>query len=674
MPRKDPAAPRKTRNGPKPDAEQAAPEKLSRGAMLRYTLTAGIIWLVLAGGLVFSHWIAELPDIAGLMASPSSRDVTLFDAHGRLIGRRGLTQGDFVKVGELPAHVGDAFIAIEDRRFRHHFGVDPIGMVRALVVNVGAGSLVQGGSTITQQLAKNLFLAPERRMTRKIQEALLALWLESRYSKDEILTLYLNRVYFGAGVYGVEAASERFFAKRASAMTLSEAAILAGSVKAPSRYNPGADPDAAVTRSHVVLQAMFNGGFIDETTFKQAAATRVKIARGAATPGAGYFIDYALGQLDGFTGETSERLIVDTTLDLDMQTAAERAVSTGLGRDGPLLDASQGALVSMTMDGAVRALVGGRSYAASHFNRATEALRQPGSSFKAFVFLTALERGHKPTDVMSDGPVTIGNWRPENYEGESEGTITLARALAISSNSISVQLTREAGAAAVARTARRVGITSKLHAVPALALGTSEVTPLEMTAGYTAFANGGTGVLPYTIVRIRTASGKILYERKGSGVGRVMSEANAATMTRMFEDTVTFGTGKAARLDDRETAGKTGTSQDYRDAWFIGYTADFTTAVWIGNDDNQPMHKAKGGMPATGGGLPARIFKDFMTVAERNLAPRPLFAESPQIASSDDVVLTPDAIPETAPQQQAASDQKHDKILDVFQNVLDSLF
>ncbi len=568
-----------------------------------------------------------------------------------------------MKAGELPAHVTNAFIAIEDRRFRYHVGIDPIGTVRALAVNMTSGGLVQGGSTITQQLAKNLFLKPERTMKRKVQEALLALWLESKYSKDEILTLYLNRVYFGGGVFGIEAASEHFFNKPAPKLTLAEAAILAGSVKAPSRYNPAADPDAAFGRSHVVLQAMADSGMIDEAQRKQATATRVKIEHGEATPGSGYFIDYALSQLAGFVGETQERLIVDTTLDLDLQTDAERSMIDGLGKDGPKLDASQGSLVSMTLDGGVRAMVGGRSYAQSPYNRATKALRQPGSSFKAYIFLTALEHGHKPTDEFNDGPVAIGNWHPGNFEGEVEGTVTMARALAISSNSVAVQLTREVGPAAVARTAHRLGITSTLHAVPALALGTSEVTPLEMATGYSTFANGGEGVLPYSILRVRTASGKILYQRKGSGVGRVMSAENAATMTHMFEGVVTSGTGTAARLADRGSAGKTGTSQDYRDAWFIGFTADYVCAVWIGNDDNTPMNKA------TGGGLPARIWKGYMDAAEKDLPARPLITDSPAEMAAAEISAqapTPAGVP--------APPGKKDNILDVFQNVLDSIF
>ncbi len=677
MPRKDPsyrkdpgrAPPEGKHEGrskglPRGDAKDKGGGTPPRRSMLRYTLAAAAVWLVLAGGLIVSHWIAELPDIAGLLVAPSKRDVTLLDIHDRVIARRGLTQGEFIAAAELPPYVTNAFIAVEDRRFRNHFGLDPVGTLRALIINTLQGGFVQGGSTITQQLAKNLLARPERTLKRKFQEALLALWLESRYTKDEILTLYLNRVYFGAGVFGIEAAAERFFGKTASDLSLKEAAILAGSLKAPSRYNPANDLDAASARAQVVLQAMLDAGFIDDAARGQANATRSKIVRNLATPGSGYFVDYALAQLSGFIGEdTGERLYVETTFDLGLQSAAEKAVTNGLNLDGEELNVKQGALVTMTLDGGVRALVGGRSYTASPFNRASEALRQPGSAFKAFVFLTALERGHSPNESMVDEPVQIGKWKPGNYEGRYEGSITMARALARSSNSVAVQLTREAGPAAVAKTAHRLGINSTLHAVPALALGTSEVTPLELTGAYTAIANGGEGVIPYSIMRVKTASGRVLYERQGSGIGRVVSERNAATMTEMMEGTLVSGTGRAGHLEDRPSAGKTGTSQDYRDAWFIGFTADYVCGVWIGNDDNMPMNKA------TGGGLPARIFKAFMSVAEADLPSRPLAAHDVEIASAEEtpVIESVDDGAETA----AKND---DGILDIFENVLDSLF
>ena len=646
-------------------AAQTEPDRAAGPSARRFRLRAVLIvaaaWLVFAGGILFFHWFSELPNTANLLAYEPGNDITVLDAKGRMIARRGLTQGAEVAVGELPPYVGNAFIAVEDRRFRYHFGIDPMGLARAAYADLKEGAFVQGGSTLTQQLAKNLFLKPDRTLERKIEEAILAVYLELRYSKDEILTLYLNRVYFGAGVYGIGAASERFFAKPARQLTLTEAAILAGSVKAPSRYNPEASPDAALARASLVLQAMEDSGFIDARARRAAAATRPKIAHSFATPGAGYFVDYVVSQVSSFVGKPKERLIVETTLDLGLQDAAEKAVDRGLAKDGVKLAATQGALVAMTLDGGLRAFVGGRSYDDSPFNRAADAKRQPGSAFKPFVYLAALEYGHRPDDEVFDGPVRIGKWRPGNYEGEYEGRITLAHALAHSSNSAAVQLTNEVGAANVVRVAHRLGVSGELHAVPSLALGTSEVTPLELTAGYAAFANGGTGIIPYAIVRIRTVSGKVLYKRREPGLGRVMSPEANAEMTEMMTGTVLDGTGRAAALKDRPVAGKTGTSQDYRDAWFVGFSADYVTGVWIGNDGGAPMKKA------TGGGLPARIFKGFMEDAERELPARPLVGtrllaaeETPSVAADEN--------------GEESSPRSDNDVLSAFEDLLNKLF
>ena len=629
----------------------------------RIALIIAAVWVLFAGGIVFSHWLSDLPDTRNLLAYEPGNDISVLDAKGRMIARRGLTSGEKVAMGELPAYVGNAFIAVEDRRFRYHFGIDPMGLMRAAYADLTQGAFVQGGSTLTQQLAKNLFLKPDRTFSRKMEEAILAVYLETRYSKDQILNQYLNRVYFGAGVYGLGAASERFFAKPARELALTEAAILAGSVKAPSRYNPEASPDAAFSRGELVLAAMEENGFIDHRARQVASSTRPKIAHSFATPGAGYFVDYVVSQVSSFVGKSKERLIVDTTLDLSLQRSAENALAAGLAKDGPKLAATQGALVAMATDGALRALVGGRSYDDSPFNRATEAKRQPGSAFKAFVYLAALENGHRPDDEVVDGPVTIGNWKPANYEGAYEGAITLSHALAHSSNSASVQLTNEVGPDAVVRVAHRLGVSTTLHAVPSLALGTSEVTPLELTTGYTAFANGGNGIVPYGIVRIRTASGKVLYNRHEPGLGRVMSEEHDADMTEMMMGTVKDGTGKAAALPDRPVAGKTGTSQDYRDAWFVGFSAEYVTGVWIGNDNDASMKNA------TGGGLPARIFKAFMSDAERGLPARPLIGMT--LFGTEEPPAEEEA-PE--PPKPPAPQQEHDDVLTAFQHLLDKLF
>jgi len=612
--------PPKTRQRIDAVAEDRPPPRKKRKRTWPYLLALLAAWGLIFGAVFYSRWISTLPDTKDLLSKGLSHDITLLDVHGRLVARRGLTQSAMVPVADLPAYVPNAFLAIEDRRFHYHFGLDPIGLGRAAFQNMMVGHVVQGGSTITQQLAKNLFLDPSRTFDRKMQEAMLALYLESRYTKDQILTLYLNRVYFGAGVYGIEAAAERFFGKPATELNLTEAAMLAGSVKAPARYNPLADADASAARGAVVLRAMEDAGFIGDRARMDAQATRARVVRGSATPNAGYFVDWVISRVAGYVGEVSEPVIVQTTLDLNTQTEAERAVSLGLAQEGHKLRAHEAALVALTPEGAVRAMVGGRSYTASPYNRATDAERQPGSAFKPFVYLTAFEHGHKPDDVMNDGPIDIHGWKPGDYEGEFEGPITLTRAFAKSSNVVAAQLTAEVGAAAVAKTAHRLGIASPLAALPSLALGTSVVTPLELTSAYTPFANGGEGVIPYGIVSIKTKSGNVLYTRKSSGVGRVMSPENDAAMTQLMVETVTTGTGRGARLATHPTAGKTGTTQDFHDAWFVGFTADLVCGVWIGNDDNSPMIHATGGM------LPAHIFKAFMEDAESGLPPRPLVA------------------------------------------------
>jgi penicillin-binding protein 1A len=626
-----------------------------------YLLVLLTAWGAIFGSVMYFRWISQLPDTANLLDKGPSHDITILDDRGRLMARRGYTQGALVPVSTLPAFIPNAFIAIEDRRFRYHFGIDPIGMVRAASENMGAGHVVQGGSTITQQLAKNLFLTPSRTFDRKMQEVLLALYLESRYSKDQILTLYLNRVYFGAGVYGIQAAAERFFGKPATALTLTEAAMLAGSVKAPARFNPLADPDASMDRATDVLDAMADAGFITSAQCDAAKATRPRVLRDTSTPDTGYFVDWVISRIPGYIGNVDEPIVVETTFDIATQQEAERAIAQGMAREAQGLHAQEAALVAMLPDGAVRALVGGRSYADSPFDRATDSSRQPGSAFKPFVYLAAFEHGREPSDTMIDGPIDIHGWKPDDYEGRYEGEISLERAFAKSSNSIAAQLASQIGVRAVAATAHRLGITSELLEVPSLALGTSGVTPLELTGAYAPFANGGDAVIPFGVVRIKTGSGKVLYARAGSGLDRVVSETNTQKITQLMIATVTSGTGKAAKLDDRPSAGKTGTTQDFHDAWFVGFTADLVCGVWVGNDDNTPM------VHATGGGLPAHIFKSFMESAERDLPVKPLAGAPPvdlDTPSLDATDANPDAL-----QQPSSPAQKPD----IFDRMLNSL-
>jgi penicillin-binding protein 1A len=650
----------KPRNPGRGARDDAPPPQPKRKPAWPFVLMMLAIWGGIFGAIFYSHFLSQLPDVKNLLANGPSRDVTILDDRGRLIARRGLTQGAIVKAEDLPDYVPNAFIAIEDRRFRDHFGLDPIGMARAGITNMMAGHVVQGGSTLTQQLAKNLFLTPGRTFDRKIQEAMLAIYLESRYSKNQILTLYLNRVYFGAGVFGIEAASEKFFGKHAGELGLTEAAMLAGSVKAPARYNALADSDASLARAQIVLRAMENAGFIDDGTRARAQATRPRIVQGSGTPDSGYFADWVLSRLRGFIGSGTEPVVVETSFDLQTQDMAERAVTDELSREGPRIGASQAALVAMTPDGAIRAMVGGRSYNESSYNRASDAVRQPGSAFKPFVYLTAFEHGHTPDDIMNDGPVNIHGWKPSDFEGEYQGDISLTKAFAESSNVIAAQLVDEVGAKEVARTARRLGIVSPLEEVSSLALGTSGVTPLELTGAYAAFANGGEGVAPFAILSIRDRTGKSLYERKPASLGPVMSPDNNVAMTKLMVETVTSGTGKAARLDERPSAGKTGTTQDSHDAWFVGFTADLVCGVWVGNDNSAPMHKAQG-LTATGGGVPAHVFHAFMEAAEQGLAVRPL-AGAALVADAGDQPATP--------AQTTASDDKPG----AFERILDGIF
>jgi penicillin-binding protein 1A len=648
-----PAGKRPRQGGPAQDEAPPPPRKRKRS--WPYAIVMLLAWGAIFGAVFVSHFLSSLPDVRNLLVTGPSRDVTILDDRGRLIARRGLTQGAMVTIADLPSYVPNAFIAIEDRRFREHFGIDPVGMARAGFCNMAAGHVVQGGSTLTQQLAKNLFLSPNRTMDRKIQEATLALYLESRYSKDQILALYLNRVYFGAGVFGIEAASEKFFGKHANDLSVTEAAMLAGSVKAPARYNPLADTDASLARAQVVLRAMQDAGFLTNQARAQAQATRPRIQRGSGTPGSNYFADWVMAQLSGMLGNSTDPVIVETSFDLETQDLAERAVESGLAEDGTRIHASQAALVAMTPDGAIRAMVGGRSYEQSSFNRATDAVRQPGSAFKPFVYLTAFEHGHTPNDIMHDGPVDIKGWKPSDFEGEYQGDISLTQAFAESSNVVAAQLLAETGPREVANTARRLGITSPLAEVSSLALGTSGVTPLELTGAYTAFANGGTGVTPFAILDIHTKAGKTLYRHDAKPVS-VMSAANDTAMTKLMVATVTSGTGKAARLTERPSAGKTGTTQDFHDAWFVGFTADLVCGVWMGNDDSSPMKKA------TGGGTPAHIFHGFMEAAEQNLPVRPLAGDA--LAGDTD---TPTA--QAAPPAPAA-----EKSPDAFERLLSGLF
>ncbi len=479
----------------------------------------------------------HLPPIQSLEIPKRPPSVQINSLDAKVFANRGEMGGAALGLKEMPAHLPNAFIAIEDRRFRSHHGVDPVGLFRAVVANLLHHGISQGGSTITQQLAKNLFLTPERHLMRKLQEVVLALWLEHKFSKNEILELYLNRVYFGSGAYGVEAASQRYFGKSARNVTVSEAALLAGLVKSPSKLAPTRNFDGAEERAKVVLAAMAEAKLISGDSAKSAMASPPKIVKPSAGGSSNYVADWVMDVLNDLIGRVDEDIIVDTTIDAAMQAVAEKALIEEISQKGEKFNVQQGALVSMTTDGAVRALVGGRSYAENQFNRAVAAKRQPGSSFKPFVYLTALEHGLTPDTVREDRPIEVKNWRPENYGHEYYGPVTLTQALAMSLNTVSVRLTLEFGPTNVVRTAHRLGITSKLEPNASIALGTSEVSVLELVSAYVPFANGGNAIIPHVVERVRTLRGKTIYARPTPTLGRVIDPRYVAMMNTMMRET-----------------------------------------------------------------------------------------------------------------------------------------
>ncbi len=593
------------------------------GRALKWLLVVAI-WAGVAAAAVVAWYASDLPDLSRLGGRERAPSVTLLAADGTTLAVFGDLYAAPVPASALPAYMREAVLAIEDRRFYRHFGLDPVALIRAAVANLRAGRVVQGGSTLTQQLAKNVFLTPERTLKRKVQEVLVALWLERKFTKDEILSIYLNRVYFGAGAYGIEAAARRYFGVSARRLTLAQSAMLAGLLKAPSRYAPTRDLARAQARARQVLDAMAAAGFITPAQAEAAKRHPATLAARTRRAGAGarYFADWVLDKVAGYAGPGAGDLVVRTTLDPALQGAAEEAVAWALRGEGRRRGASQAALVALAPDGAVEAMVGGRDYAKSQFNRATQALRQPGSAFKLFVYLAALEAGMRPDDIVVDAPLTVDGWRPRNYDGRYAGPVTLRAALARSLNTVAVRVSERVGRSRVAALARRLGVTAPLREDPSLALGASEVSLIELTAAYATLINQGDGVWAYGITEIRTKDGKVLYRRQGSGPGRVVAETPLRMMVDMLSGVIRDGTGRAAALP-WPAAGKTGTSQDSRDAWFIGFTRGLAAGVWVGNDDGAPM---KG---VTGGGLPARLWKRFMSAALAGTTPRPILDPAP---------------------------------------------
>ena len=650
--RSKPARKKKSATAP---ASRGRRGKTRRGGLiggvgrLAYWAFVLMIWCGIVGAGVVVYYGARMPAMTTWSIPDRSPNIKIVSVDGRLLANRGMTGGEAVGLHEMSPYIPQAVMAIEDRRFYSHLGIDPIGLARAMATNLMHGRFTQGGSTLTQQLAKNLFLKPDRTLERKVQEVLLALWLEQKHTKDQILEMYLNRVYFGSGAYGVEAAARRYFGKSARDVSLSEAALLAGLLKAPSRLSPARDPKAAEERAQLVLAAMREEKMIGDkelTTAMSAPATR---AAAYWTGSENYVADRIMEELPGLIGEVRSDIIVDTTVDLTLQELAEKSIRRLVGENGDKLNVSQGALVSIDNSGAVRAMVGGFDYANSQFDRASEARRQPGSAFKPFVYMAALEQGRTPDSVRNDAPIKIGNWTPDNYNGKYYGKVTLATALAKSLNSVAAQLAMEVGPEAVVEAAHRMGIESDLQANTSIALGTSEVTPLELTAAYVPFANGGYRPDVHFVRRVTTAAGEVLYEFTGGNNPRVVRAEVVGMMNAMMTGTVETGTAKKAAFA-WPSAGKTGTSQKSRDAWFIGYTANLTTGVWFGNDDGAPMKKV------TGGALPAQAWHEFMVAAHEGVPVAPL----PGAWHSGDgqMVARPDAPLVEAPVERAPVSQR----------------
>lgn len=571
--------------------------------LFKFFLVLGLILFFLIGGYVFYCYIT-LPDIQKAVSRTRQPSTVIMAENGNDIAKFGNVYAQVIYPEKLPKNLTDAVVAIEDRRFYKHFGFDIFGFARAVFTNIFRKRYAQGASTITQQVAKNIFLTPSKNVKRKVQELLLAFWLEKKLSKNQIMALYLNRVYFGSGNYGAEAAANWYFNKNVYDLNLREAAILAGMLKAPSRYNPIFQRANALKRADVVLGNMHKYSFIGDELYKRALKMPISDGQQYRVSGGKHFAQYVYDEVNNIIGERNDDLVVMTTLDQQLQETAEKIMRTKINA-AKGLSVSEGAIVIMDKDGAIKAMVGGMDYNRSQYNRAVQAKRQAGSAFKPFVYTTALQLGFTPSSTIKDSPITIGKWKPENYTKRYYGEVSLTYALANSLNAATVNLSRELYLKDIAANAHKMGITTDISLTPSMVLGTSEVKVIDMATAYTVFANGGNSVRPYAINEIATNDGRQMYVRKAETKKQVLDTNVARQMSIMLEQVINQGTGRKAKLPIF-AAGKTGTTQNYRDAWFIGWTNKYVTAVWLGNDNNKPMNKVGGGS------LPAEIWHDIM--------------------------------------------------------------
>jgi penicillin-binding protein 1A len=604
--------------------------------------------------------------------------VTFLDRYGNEVGSRGVKQNDSIPLEEFPDHLIKAVLATEDRHFYEHFGIDIPGTLRALLTNARAGGVVQGGSSITQQLAKNLFLNNERTIERKVKEAFLALWLESRLTKNEILKLYLDRAYMGGGAYGVNAAAQYYFGKSARDVNLAEAAMLAGLFKAPTRFAPHVNLPAARARANVVLDNLVDAGFMTEGQVFGARRNPANAIDHRDGDAPNYYLDYAFDEMkklvDTLPKSVTERsFVVRTALDVGLQRTAENTIERELRQYGHDYHASQAATVVADLDGAVRAIVGGRDYGASQFNRATDALRQPGSSFKPYVYATALSNGFKPTSVVVDGPVCIGNWCPQNYGRSYSGAVTLTQAITHSINVIPVKLSialgngnPKIGRQKIVATARMMGIHSPLPDTPSLPIGADEVILLEHTVAYATFPNQGKTVVPHAILEVRTSAGQTIwrFDRDGTKPKQVITPQVASDMAMMMSHVVEEGTARRAGLNGIKAAGKTGTTNNYRDAWFVGYTGNFVCGVWFGNDDYSPLNRM------TGGSLPAETWHDIMAYAHQGVELKTVPGMGPNPAAVGPLIADA-AKDEDLPSRPIVLSQRGARVLSQLEHMMD---
>ncbi len=575
-------------------------KKSLRHFLFKFVFILGFFVSFLVGVYVlYCYW--SLPDVDVAISKTRQPSTTIIAENGNEIHTFGNSFSEVIYLKDLPYYVPAAIVDVEDRRYYSHFGFDVIGFVRAMITNVFKKRYAQGASTITQQVAKNLFLTPQKNLKRKVQELLLAFWLEKKFSKEQILTLYLNRVYFGSGAYGIEAASNRYFGKSSRDLSLKEAAILAGMLKAPARYNPIYSKKNALERAEVVLQLMHQHGTITQTELTRAKNENLHDTTKYKVEGARHFADMVYQEVNAYIGERDDDIYVSTTLDQDLQQKAEWILRDSV-RSQSKNNVTEGALVILDYSGAIKALVGGVDYSKSQFNRAEQALRQSGSAFKTFVYLTAIEKGFSSSDIISDTPIKIGSWKPENYNKKYYGDVTLDFAFSNSLNLATVHLAQKLNMNDIIRNAQRMGITTSLKKLPALALGVNEVKVLDMAAAYLSIANGGYAAWPYAISEVYSKDGHQLYARSEDEPMRIIDQNTIDEITKMLEHVVSNGTGKNAKVSGF-VAGKTGTSQDFRDAWFVGFTKKYVIAIWVGNDDNSPMKNVSGGT------LPASIFK-----------------------------------------------------------------